>query len=66
MTLEDETVVAYKTTKEYAGKAERSIIWNDPDIGIRWPMKTAILSPKDAEALPLKNAETNFKYKEIE
>jgi dTDP-4-dehydrorhamnose 3,5-epimerase len=46
--LEDNTEVLYKTTEEYATEFERGIIWNDPEIGIEWPVKNPVLSPKDA------------------
>lgn len=46
--LEDNTEVLYKTTEEYAPEFERGIIWNDPEIGIEWPVKNPVLSPKDA------------------
>lgn len=45
----------YKTTDYYAPQYERSIAWNDPDIGIDWPIQdTPILSAKDQQALSLK------------
>jgi dTDP-4-dehydrorhamnose 3,5-epimerase len=50
--LGDHTVVAYKCTAPYSPPDERSLRWNDPAIGIRWPLPQAILSTKD-EAAPL-------------
>ena len=48
----------YKTTDYYAPQYERSLLWNDPDIGIDWQITTEpILSAKDKSALPLKEAE---------
>lgn len=48
----------YKTTDYYAPEYERSILWNDPDLGIDWHIKgEPILSNKDRAALPLKQAE---------
>ena len=48
----------YKTTDYYAPKYDRSLRWNDPDIGIDWQITTEpILSAKDKSALPLKEAE---------
>jgi dTDP-4-dehydrorhamnose 3,5-epimerase len=48
----------YKTTDYYAPEYERSIAWNDPAIGIQWPMQEApILSAKDQQALPFEKAE---------
>ena len=37
-TLTDETEVIYKVTGAYDKAAERGVIWNDPDIGIKWPV----------------------------
>jgi len=60
--LED-SLVLYLTTKEYSPRHERCIKWDDPEIGIPWPMKgEAILSDKDMKGPPLKEAETNFEY----
>ncbi len=48
----------YKTTDYYAPSFERSIIWNDPEIGIQWPSSAApILSAKDQQAKLLADAE---------
>lgn len=41
--------VVYKCTDYYFPDDERGIIWNDPDIGIRWPTDNPILSAKDQE-----------------
>ncbi len=50
--------VLYKATDFYAPEHERSIRWNDPAIGIVWPISGApLLSPKDANAVPLASAE---------
>ena len=50
--LSKEAEVLYKTTEEYAPEYDAGIIWNDPDIGINWPIERPILSKKDA-ALPM-------------
>lgn len=49
----------YKTTDYWAPEHERSILWNDPDLAIDWRLQGAIpvLSKKDQEALPLREAE---------
>jgi dTDP-4-dehydrorhamnose 3,5-epimerase len=48
----------YKATDYYAPEHERCIAWNDPAIGIRWPVAGAPqLSPKDSAAPPLSQAE---------
>jgi dTDP-4-dehydrorhamnose 3,5-epimerase len=48
----------YKTTDYWAPEHERAILWNDPAIGIGWPLDvTPTLSPKDQAAVPLAAAE---------
>ena len=48
----------YKTTEYYAPEHERCIAWNDPAIGIEWPIETPpSLSAKDQAASPLSEAE---------
>ena len=65
VTLEDAHVI-YKCTEEYAPELDRGIIWNDPEIGIDWPVKTPLLSEKDKKHPPLRSADVNFVYeKEI-
>ena len=63
MTLTDDVEVQYKVDEFYAPECDRGIIWNDPEIGIEWPMDiTPVLSEKDEKAPLLKNAENNFSY----
>ena len=50
-TLSDEADVTYKATAEYAPDLEGGIVWNDPDLGVRWPIDNPVLSSRDA-ALP--------------
>ncbi|WP_078543694.1 dTDP-4-dehydrorhamnose 3,5-epimerase [Litchfieldia alkalitelluris] len=65
MTLTDDVEVQYKVDELYAPDCDRGIIWNDPDIGIEWPMDiTPVLSGKDEKAPFLKDAEVNFQYGE--
>lgn len=57
--LQDNTHFLYKTTDYYAKDCERSIVWNDADIGIAWPLgEPPLLGPKDAVAPTLKQADT--------
>ena len=49
----DMALFAYKCTSFYHPASEYSIAWNDPDIGIDWPIDTPELSTKDKEGLRL-------------
>ncbi len=53
--LSDGVVVAYKCTGSYSPPDERAIRWDDPDIGIQWPIADARLSPRDLEAPRLRD-----------
>ena len=56
--LSDFAEVLYKTTDFYAPEHERCILWNDPHIGIEWPLPGApLLSPKDAAGVSLRDAQ---------
>ncbi len=52
-TLTDFAEVQYKQTGYYAPQAEGCIIWNDPDVGIDWPIDAPILSQKDKAGMSL-------------
>lgn len=45
--------VLYKVTAPFDPSCERSIAWNDPDIGIDWPLDQPVLSARDQRAPPL-------------
>ena len=61
LALQDETHFLYKTTDVYARECERGIRWDDPAIGIDWPLPPGIaaplVAPKDAAAPRLADAE---------
>lgn len=59
VTLSDAAQFLYKTTNYYAPDCDRGIAWNDPDIGIDWPLlgMEPSLSGKDANAKSLAEAE---------
>ena len=59
LALEDDTHFLYKTTDVYAKDCERSILWNDPAIGIEWPLGDLKpgLAPKDLQAPLLRDAD---------
>jgi len=52
LALEDDTHFAYKTTEFWNRTSERAIRWDDPNIGVRWPLehRQPIISAKDADA----------------
>ncbi|WP_024508304.1 dTDP-4-dehydrorhamnose 3,5-epimerase [Bradyrhizobium sp. ARR65] len=58
LALQDDTEFLYKTTDIYSKADERCIRWDDPDIGIDWPLtESPIMSEKDAQAPALRGAE---------
>lgn len=62
LSLEDNSEVTYKASGNYSKQFERSIIWNDPTINIKWPLQSIninepILSDKDEKASLLKEAD---------
>jgi dTDP-4-dehydrorhamnose 3,5-epimerase len=46
--MSEEADFGYKCTDYYHPESEQGIIWNDPEIGIEWPMRDIMLSEKDA------------------
>ena len=48
--LSDATEIQYKCTGIYSNKAESGIRWNDPAIGIKWPLSDVIVSDKEQKA----------------
>jgi dTDP-4-dehydrorhamnose 3,5-epimerase len=53
--------VIYKVTDFYSPEWERTLLWNDPELGIEWPLNHGIpllISEKDAAGVPLKDIET--------
>jgi dTDP-4-dehydrorhamnose 3,5-epimerase len=65
--LSDFAEIQYKCTGAYNNKGESGILWNDPAIGIQWPVTNAELSEKDKKAQTLDQwlgspASENFKY----
>jgi len=54
--------VLYKVNQEYSPTHEMGIMWNDPDIGIIWPVDKPVLQEKDCHLPLLKDADNNFIY----
>jgi dTDP-4-dehydrorhamnose 3,5-epimerase len=65
-TLSDTAIVMYKTTAEYAADLDRGILWNDPALGIDWPVTDPLLSDRDRRWPTLAEAENNFVYETTE
>jgi dTDP-4-dehydrorhamnose 3,5-epimerase len=57
--LEEGTELQYKCTDEYAPSSEGGIRWDDPTLGIEWPIKGAVVSEKDGK-LPAFDAEGEY------
>lgn len=64
VTLEDDVEVAYKVSDIYAPHCDGGIIWNDPQIGIDWPLPASgpQLSDKDARLPTLADFDSPFEY----
>jgi len=64
VTLEPDSEVAYKVSDVYAPECEGGIIWNDPEIGIDWPLPVtgAVLSDKDRALPGLAEFDSPFAY----
>jgi dTDP-4-dehydrorhamnose 3,5-epimerase len=65
--LSEVAEIQYKCTGIYSNKAESGILWNDPQIGIEWPLTDVQLSDKDRKAQTLAQwlaspDSTNFSY----
>ncbi|GAB3054982.1 dTDP-4-dehydrorhamnose 3,5-epimerase [Acinetobacter apis] len=57
--LEDNTQFLYKTTNYYSKESERSIVWNDAELNIAWPLDqslTPLVSDKDKDSVGLADA----------
>ncbi len=54
VTLSDAAEVQYKQTGYYTPSAEGTLAWNDPQVGIRWPVQSPILSGRDQNGISLK------------
>lgn len=52
-TLEDESEVSYQVSEYYHPESEGALLWNDPRIGIMWPVAEVTLSEKDRNVRPL-------------
>lgn len=66
LVVSDEAVFNYKCTDFYAPQYDSGVLWNDPDIGIEWPLEginEILLSEKDKQQKRLFEVEIPFEYK---
>jgi dTDP-4-dehydrorhamnose 3,5-epimerase len=60
ITLVDNTEFQYKVDDYYNKESDRSIRFNDPEIGVNWENENPVLSEKDKNAPFLKDSDVNF------
>ena len=60
--LSETADIIYKTTNYYHPESEKGIIWNDPQIGVEWPISNPLLSTRDQAQPSLAEADFNFQY----
>ncbi len=58
--LSDEADVVYKVNEEYSAENDRGMLWNDPVVGVKWPIENPIISEKDKQQPLLEKADNNF------
>lgn len=62
VTLTDNVEFVYKADNYYNYENDRSIRYNDPEIGVKWDIENPILSDKDKNAPLLRNSDCDFTY----
>jgi len=64
ITLEPHTEVQYKVSSYYAPEHDGAVLWNSPELGIDWGLDAAkaVLSKKDASAVPWEDFQTPFEH----
>lgn len=63
--LSDEADFVYKVSAEYSQELDSGIFWNDPAIGIDWPISDPLVSEKDARLPLLKNIDSVFAIRSL-
>lgn len=58
-TVSETALFVYKCTELYDAQSENCVLWNDPDIGIEWPVASPTLSERDKHAPCLKYIDVN-------
>ena len=62
LTLTDNVEVEYKVDEYYSPEHDRSVKYNDPDIGVEWGINSPVLSQKDLNAPLLRDSDANFYF----
>lgn len=60
--VSDTADVLYQVTAEYSPEHDTGILWNDPDVGVTWPIDVPLVSAKDARQPRLCDAPRDFVY----
>jgi dTDP-4-dehydrorhamnose 3,5-epimerase len=63
-TLSETADVVYKVSAEYAPETEEGLLWNDPDLGIQWPLAEPLLAEKDTQYSLFRDSDAVFLYAE--
>ena len=58
--LEVDTIFSYKCSNFYNKDSEESLLWNDKDLAIRWPIDNPIVSDKDSMAKSFNDFKSKF------
>lgn len=53
--LSETAMFAYKCTEFYNPQNEMALLWNDPEVGVQWPLEAPLLSDKDARGVRLRD-----------
>lgn len=64
-TLMKQTHIQYKVDEYYSVAHEKGIMWDDPELAIKWPTSRPILSEKDTNQPSLQKAKRNFVYNHL-
>jgi dTDP-4-dehydrorhamnose 3,5-epimerase len=62
LTLTPDAEFLYKVDAPYAPAADAGLLWNDPDLGVAWPVRDPQLSPKDQRLPRFRDFETPFVF----
>lgn len=62
LTLENDTIFAYKCTNLYNKESEGAVLWNDSQLNIDWGIDAPLVSEKDQNAAPFSELKTKFSY----